>query len=86
MSAEMKVVGGLSCADVLERLSDFVDGELPAGEVARIETHLRGCDACERFGGEFTAVVKAIRQRLGAGAPLDEDRLSRLKKALGSLD
>lgn len=86
MSPEMKVVAGLSCADVLERLSDFVDGELSRAEVERIETHLRGCDACERFGGEFSAVVKAARRRLMQDAPLDEERLSRLKKVLGSQD
>lgn len=54
-------VGGLTCRDVLARLSAFVDGELPAVELERVQTHLRGCDNCERFGGEFGAVVAALR-------------------------
>lgn len=61
---EEKVVGGLSCSQVLERLSDYVDGELAADDRARVETHLRGCDACARFGGEFRSTVRALRAHL----------------------
>ncbi|MFP4057572.1 MAG: anti-sigma factor family protein [Candidatus Brocadiia bacterium] len=31
-----------------ERLSAFLDGELPAGEAAAVEAHLRACGACAR--------------------------------------
>lgn len=59
-----KIVGGLSCGQVLERLSDYLDEEL--GDQARgaVEEHLRGCDGCTRFGGEFRATVRALRDHL----------------------
>src|SRR5438876_781730 len=38
----------MTCADCLERLGSFVDGELPADETALIEEHLRTCDDCAR--------------------------------------
>lgn len=66
MSAVEQEIGGIRCFEVLERLSAYLDGELPPEEVARVEGHLAGCDACTRFGGEFGAVVKALRERLGA--------------------
>jgi anti-sigma factor RsiW len=60
-----KVVAGLSCREVLARLSDYLDGELAAAERARVEEHLRGCDGCARFGGELRATVRALREHLG---------------------
>lgn len=59
-----RVVGGLSCGQVLDRLSDYLDGELSPGEHAAVEEHLRGCDGCARFGGEFRATVGALRRHL----------------------
>ena len=38
-----KVVAGISCGEVLDRLSAYIDGELSADERARMEAHLRGC-------------------------------------------
>jgi anti-sigma factor RsiW len=32
-------------------MGDYVDGELSSGERTAVETHLRGCAVCERFGG-----------------------------------
>lgn len=81
MTAE-KTVGGLRCFEVLERLSDYVDGELPTPEKAKIDTHLAGCDACTKFGGEFGAVVKALRVGLGVDDDAPKDAVKRLDDAL----
>jgi|JI10StandDraft_1071094.scaffolds.fasta_scaffold476318_3 anti-sigma factor (TIGR02949 family) len=59
-----KTVAGLDCFEVLAQLSDYLDGELNEGDKAKIEAHLAGCAECTRFGGEFGAVVKALRARL----------------------
>jgi anti-sigma factor RsiW len=57
-------VGGLFCGQVLDRLSDYLDGDADAALRAQIEEHLRGCEGCARFGGEFAATVKALRAHL----------------------
>jgi len=77
-----KQVGGLWCFDVLERLSDYLDGELGAAEKSKVEQHLAGCDECTKFGGEFGAVVRGLKAKLGAkdDAPADVQR--RLDEAL----
>jgi len=59
--AHDREVAGIRCAEVLERLSDYVDGELAAAERARVDAHLAGCDWCERFGQAFGATVGRIR-------------------------
>ena len=77
-----RVVGGLSCGQVLDRLSDYLDDELPGEGRAAIEAHLRGCDGCARFGGELRATVEALREHLLA-APQPPSRLrERLAAAL----
>jgi anti-sigma factor RsiW len=64
-----RIVAGLRCSDVMERLSDYVDGELPPDARAQVEEHVRGCDWCERFGGEFASAVRALRERITTDLP-----------------
>lgn len=77
-----RVVGGLRCTEVLEDLSEYLDGTLPAGSVDRINEHLLGCDLCERFGGDMAETVRALRERLGEPEPLEDEVASRLRKRL----
>ncbi|WP_242336928.1 MULTISPECIES: anti-sigma factor [Anaeromyxobacter] len=77
-----KVIAGLSCSDVLARLSDYVDGDLPAEERGRVEDHLRACEGCARFGGEFAATVRGLRTHLGAPASVSGELKDRLRRAL----
>ena len=79
---EERLVAGLRCSEVMLHLSDYVDGELPAPDVARIEEHLRGCDWCEQFGGDFAAAVEALRTALADEQPLDSTLRSRLRESL----
>ncbi len=77
-----RIVGGLSCGQVLDRLSDYLDGELLADARRAVEDHLRGCDGCARFGGELRATVQAVRAHLLA-SPAPPPRLrDRLAEAL----
>lgn len=77
-----RIVGGLSCGQVLEKLSDYLDDELGQDARAAVEEHLRGCDGCARFGGEFRATVRALREHLLA-SPAPSARLrARLAEAL----
>jgi anti-sigma factor RsiW len=65
-----RIVGGLSCGEVLDRLSEYLDDELGPDARAAVEVHLRGCDGCARFGGELRATVGALRAHLlRSGAP-----------------
>jgi anti-sigma factor (TIGR02949 family) len=70
--AENRNVGGLFCFEVLAQLSDYLDDELEPQARAKIEAHLAGCDACTRFGGEFGAVVTALRTKLKTNESLPE--------------
>jgi anti-sigma factor RsiW len=81
--AENRRIGGLTCFEVLERLSDYLDGELPAEAKAQVDAHLSGCDACTTFGGEFGAVVSALRAKLRRDDAPGADAQARLEALLG---
>ena len=80
-------VAGIRCTEVLDDLSDYFDGDLPAERVDQIEAHLRGCDWCERFGGDFAAAITGLRERLApapaAPAAVHERLMDRLESEMG---
>jgi putative zinc finger protein len=51
-----------------DKLSDYLDGELPAGERAAVESHLAGCAECARVLADLKRVV-ARAQGLEARPP-----------------
>ena len=78
MTEQERTVAGLRCSEVLSALSDYLDGDLPAEDVARVEGHLRGCDWCERFGSDMGHVVAELREQLQEPEPLDPSVSARL--------
>ncbi len=78
---EQRVVAGIRCGEVLQRLSDYIDGELTPADAQRIEEHLLGCDWCEQFGGDFATAVNALRRQL-AGDDINAESRLRLRERL----
>ncbi|MFN8647886.1 MAG: zf-HC2 domain-containing protein [Gemmatimonadales bacterium] len=84
MADSERMVGGLRCREVLERLSDYLEGDLAPAEVSRVQQHVRGCDWCERFGGQFALQVAELRKELAVPPPLDPERARRLRERLAA--
>jgi anti-sigma factor RsiW len=69
-------VGGLRCGEALALLSEWVDGEIGEGQLARLRAHVGGCEVCASFGAQFSAAVASLRARHAIGPPADvSDRL-----------
>ena len=47
----------LACQEVVELVSDLIDGTLPAPLRRRMEHHLTGCDPCIEYVGQIRATV-----------------------------
>jgi anti-sigma factor RsiW len=39
----------LACAELVELITDYLEGELPARDRKRFEAHLTGCDGCDAY-------------------------------------
>jgi anti-sigma factor RsiW len=61
---------GLSCRELVELVSDYLEGALPAREHARFEAHIAGCDHC-------AAYLRQMRETVALLGTLPADALSR---------
>lgn len=80
-----RLVAGLRCAEVLEALPDYLEHALPPQGAQQVEAHLRGCDWCERFGGEYAGGVAALRRMLAEPPAPPAAVRTRLRERLAAL-
>lgn len=76
-------LAGLWCSEVLEHLSEYLDGELPPDTLALAQAHVAECSTCAAFGARFATAVSALRA-LPSAEPLDEGVAARLRARLQS--
>jgi anti-sigma factor RsiW len=67
----------MACNELVEEVSDYLEGTLPAAERGRFEAHLAECPFCTTYLEQMRATVDAL------GAP--RDKLSEEARA-GVLD
>jgi anti-sigma factor RsiW len=49
----------LVCRDLVERVTDYLDGVLGPEETERVNRHLAGCDGCTAYVDQVRAAVRA---------------------------
>jgi hypothetical protein len=52
----------LPCKEIVELVSDFIEGTLPRSTRRRMEHHLRGSDPCVEYVGQIRAAVTLAEQ------------------------
>lgn len=50
----------IACIELVELLTEYLEGALPPAEVAAIDEHLRDCDACLTYLQQMRATVDAL--------------------------
>ena len=48
----------LSCRELVELVTDYLDGALPSRDRARFERHIDGCDGCTAYLEEFRETIR----------------------------
>ena len=75
----------LTCHEVLDFLSDYVEGRLPPAEHARLEEHLAVCPPCVDYLRSFQATLAACRSLRGSDLaqfpPLPEELVQAIMAA-----
>jgi len=54
----MSVEASITCQEVVELLSAYLDAELDPLTLERVETHLAGCDGCTMVLEEFRETIR----------------------------
>ena len=52
-----KVDRDLTCRELVELVTDYLDGALPAAERMRFESHMAACEGCERYVEQIRATI-----------------------------
>ncbi|HEB12242.1 MAG TPA: hypothetical protein ENI11_01035 [Actinobacteria bacterium] len=70
----------MKCEDIEERLSAYIDNELPKGEMATVEQHVLDCAACAKS----LAQLKQVTNMVGDLAPvsMSDEASKRLETAI----
>jgi anti-sigma factor RsiW len=50
----------LTCQELVEIVSDYLEGVLPATDLERFEAHLRACDGCATYLEQMRATIRIM--------------------------
>lgn len=52
--------GGISCREVVELVTAYLDGTLAPATAARVREHLQGCHACVQYVEQIRATARVV--------------------------
>ncbi|GMU64547.1 MAG: hypothetical protein AMXMBFR36_08210 [Acidobacteriota bacterium] len=64
----------LACAQGVELLMDYLEGELAPDVVARLDTHVASCARCQAFIASYRATPDILRRATLAALPAELSR------------
>jgi len=50
----------MSCKELVELVTDYLEGALPAPDRARFEEHIRQCPGCETYLDQMRHVIRTL--------------------------
>jgi anti-sigma factor RsiW len=50
----------LACRQLVELVTDYLEGALPAPERRRVDRHLAGCDGCSAYLEQMRVTLRAL--------------------------
>ncbi|GAC1658806.1 MAG: zf-HC2 domain-containing protein [Candidatus Dormibacteraceae bacterium] len=51
----------MTCRQIVELLTDYLEGVLPVAERTRLEAHLAGCRGCTAFLEQVRTTLRVVR-------------------------
>lgn len=59
----------MSCQELVELVTEYLEGTLPAADRQRFEDHLMGCEGCRRYLAQMGQVIGALGKLSEADIP-----------------
>ena len=76
---------GLACAEIVELVTEYLEGALPPNARAQVEAHLAGCDGCAEYLDQIVRTSGLLRAAAAAGdgetVALSDDACATLTEA-----
>jgi anti-sigma factor RsiW len=67
----------MSCAELVERITEYLEGAMSPAELRRVEAHLAYCDGCVSHLEQMRIAVRLVRaQPPERSSPALEERLA----------
>ena len=60
MSAKQKELREMKCKELVELITEYLEGELGDADQARFERHIAGCDACTAYLDQMRETIAAL--------------------------
>jgi predicted anti-sigma-YlaC factor YlaD len=71
------MVEEMACIELVERVTDYLEGVLAPEELARLQAHLPSCDGCQAYLEQMRTAVRVLEATPGEHLPPEaEDRLT----------
>jgi anti-sigma factor RsiW len=67
----MQMIDDMACIELVELVTDYLDGALPDDEVARIREHLTSCDGCTAHVEQMRTAVRVLQATPGDAVPAE---------------
>jgi anti-sigma factor (TIGR02949 family) len=61
----------MNCRQVVELMTDYLDGALSASDRARFEEHIAGCDGCRSYLAQLATTRRVLRKLADEPIPHD---------------
>jgi anti-sigma factor (TIGR02949 family) len=72
----------MTCRQVVELMTDYLEGALSSADRARFEAHIAGCDGCRAYLAQLSTTRRVLRKL--ADEPIPPDLQAELMKAFKS--
>lgn len=59
----------LDCQDLVELVTDYLEGRLPAAERARFDAHIAACPGCARYLAQMRRTIRATGELTEESVP-----------------
>ena len=54
----LRLIGDYPCAQLVETITEYLEGTMPAAERARFERHLKGCPSCQVYVEQLRRTIE----------------------------
>jgi anti-sigma factor RsiW len=54
--------GGVRCVEMVELMTDYLEGVLPPADRARFEAHIAGCEHCTAYLKQMRMTLRMVRR------------------------